>query len=228
MKTEGYNGIHIRPYATLREVDIGWLKLKDHFISTVGPHSGQGESLKNLLVIADATMKPKSSFSKHPHQNMEILTWVVRGTLHHKDDNGSDQMVSSQYLQLMSARDGIYHAEGNSSDDELRLLQIWINPNKRGGDPVVTLKPLTREGFELMAGPMNAPLIIRQDLWLFAARITKAQKFEIPHRQFGYGVFIGELKLNGHQVEDGDGAILETGEYEVSGHGQVILILQNE
>ncbi len=158
---------------------------------------------------------------------MEILTWVVKGTLHHQDNKGSDQFVPESSLQLMSARDGIFHAEGNTSDQPLRILQIWISPKSTGGVPIVNHEALNGQGFKLMAGPREAPLIIRQDLWLYAARISTTKKLEVPQGKFGYGIFIGQLELNDESLQDGDGAVLSAGTYKVNGNGQVILILQN-
>jgi redox-sensitive bicupin YhaK (pirin superfamily) len=220
-------GILIKPYDSFPSLNIGWLSLKDHFISTVGPNSGKGEALKNLLVIADAKIQPNSSFQKHKHEDMEILTWVISGTLHHMDNMGADQFVPPQSLQLMSARNGIFHAEGNSSQEELRILQIWISPIEKGGNPEVKFSQVLGTGLQLMAGPSKAALMIRQDLWLFASIVSGIQKFDIPSHQFGYGVFIGKLKLNQLDLFDGDGALLDSGEYEVAGEGQFILILQS-
>jgi redox-sensitive bicupin YhaK (pirin superfamily) len=141
---------------------------------------------------------------------------------------GPDQFVPPQSLQLMSARDGIFHAEGNSSQEELRILQIWISPYEKGGNPVVKFSQFLGMGLELMAGPSNTSLIIRQDLWFYASVVSGIQKFDIPNCQFGYGVFIGNLKLNHLDLSDGDGALLDSGEYQVAGKGQFILILQNK
>lgn len=226
MQASSETSILIKRYADLPAVDIGWLTLKDHFVATVGPYSGQGRPLKNLLVLADAKIHPKSSFPKHPHEDMEILTWVAQGTLHHQDSRGADQFVPSLSLQLMSARDGIFHAEGNSTAESLRILQIWINPLTRGGNPVVSTAALDQTGFKLMAGPKDAPLIIRQELWLYAAKVQRKESFEIAQDKFGYALFMGDLKLNGQNVSDGDGAVLNPGSYVVEGSGQVILIQQ--
>jgi len=219
--------IKLRPYSLLPALDLGWLTLKDHFIATVGPHSGSGKPLKNLLVISDAKLSPNSSFPKHPHQDMEILTWVVEGTLHHQDDKGFDQQVPSSHLQLMSAGDGIFHAEGNSIDKALRLLQIWIHPKIKGGLPKVLTTELQSYDLALLAGLSDAPLIIKQDLWLHGAQIDGQLKFDIPDHQFGYAILMGELKINSRAIQDGDGAELSAGAYEIKGKGQIILLIQN-
>lgn len=220
--------IQVRPYSQLPEMNLGWLSLKDHFIATVGPYSGRGEQLKNLLVLADAKIQPKSRFPDHPHNDMEILTWVVHGKLQHLDDKGTNQEVPAEHLQLMSARDGIFHAEGNLSDQPLRLLQIWIHPKAKSGTPVVQQAGLTQKGFNLLAGPSAAPLNIRQDVWLYAAKIEgDEQVFDIPEDKFAYAVSIGNLSWNGSELQDGDGLLAQSGKLTIKGKGQAIVILQN-
>lgn len=221
--------MEIKRYSDLPEMDLGWLSLKDHFIATVGPYSGRGKPLKNLLVIADAKIHPNSRFPEHPHQDMEILTWVVNGTLQHLDNKGTDQSVPAEHLQLMSARDGMFHAEGNSSKDPLRILQIWINPNSRGGIPLVEQTGLKKKGFNLLAGPEGAILKIRQELWMYVAKLEgEDQTFSIPEDKFAYIVSIGKLSWNGRDLQDGDGAIMQEGELTIAGFGQAIIILQNK
>lgn len=223
-----FSAIEIRPSVNLPEVNLGWLSVRDHFISTVGPQSGKGKQLRDLLVLADANIRPKSQFPKHPHKDMEILTWVAQGTLQHLDDNGTNQSVPTEHLQLMSARDGIFHAEGNASAESLRILQIWIQPQAIGGYPVVKQVGLKEKGFNLLAGPGPTPLSLRQDVWMYVASLTNEKTdFIIPDDKFGYIVSVGSLTWNEKPLQDGDGAILQPGKVEVNGRGQAILILQN-
>lgn len=231
MKDEGKNetttaDIVIRKNESLPALDFGWLKLKDHFIATVGPNAGAGEPLKNLLVIADATLQPQTSFSKHPHMNMEVLTWIVKGTLHHQDDKAPDQYVPAKSLQMMSARDGIFHAEGNAANEELRLLQIWVRPAVKGGEPEIKTVKLEGKGFQLLAGPENAPLVVRQKLWLYAADLAGAEDLKIAEGKFGYAVFLADMKINDVKVSDGDAVMLNAGHYLIEGRGQIIVIEQ--
>lgn len=221
--------IEIRQYTNLPEMNLGWLSLRDHFIATVGPHSGQGKELNNLLVLADAKIQAKSRFPDHPHSDMEILTWVAQGTLQHLDNKGTNQTVPAEYLQLMSARDGIFHAEGNSSSEPLRILQIWINPNSKGGTPVVQQVGLKNKGFNLLAGPDNADLILRQNVWMYVARLhDEYEEFVVPDDKFAYVVSIGSLAWNGSMLQDGDGALIQSGKIGIKGSGQAIVILQNK
>lgn len=212
----------------LPTVDVDWLILKDHFVATVGPTSGQGRPFGNLLVLADAIIKPMSSFPMHPHKDMEILTWVVSGTLQHKDDIGTSAKISSQTVQFMSARDGIYHAEGNQGATQIRLLQIWIRPNLNGGEPIFGIAKLDKPGFNLLASPDGA-LAPRQDVWLHVAILnSETQEIEIPEGKIGYAVVIDKLALNGTQLQDGDGVVLAKGFAEFAGTGQAIVIIQND
>lgn len=212
----------------LRSFDFDWIKLTDHFVSTVGPAAGSGRPLGRLLVLADAELAPKSSFPMHGHNNMEILTWVVKGTLHHKDNMGQDQYVAPKGLQLMSARDGVAHAEGNSHDEPLRLLQIWIQPSKvMRGKAVIQTAHVKNNGFELLAAKTGAPLLIEPDVKLWAAVIeNESVKFEVEKDQSVYAVSIGKLNWNGTEVSDGAGMFLTEGALEVKGSGQAIIIIQ--
>lgn len=212
----------------LPTVDVDWLILKDHFVATVGPTSGQGLPFGNLLVLADASIKPMSSFPMHPHKDMEILTWIVSGTLQHKDNIGTSAKIDSQTVQFMSARDGIYHAEGNQEASPLRILQIWIKPNLHRGEPVFGVAKLDNPGFNLLAAPVRAPLTLRQNVWLHVAILNnETREIEIPKGKIGYAVVIDELALNGTQLQDGDGVVLTTGLAEFAGTGQAIVIIQN-
>lgn len=221
--------IKIQSYSQLPDLKLPWLSLKDHFIATVGPSSGQGNPLGDLLVLADATFQPQSRFPQHPHKDMEILTWVVKGTLQHYDNNGTNQSVPEKSLQLMSARDGIYHAEGNATNDEVRMLQIWINPSMTGGAPEVSQVSLKGSGLQCLAAPANSPLIVRQNVWFYVASLENSaqESFKIPQGQMGYAISVGSLTWNDIHAQDGDGLFLSAGDLEVRGDGQAIIILQN-
>lgn len=219
----------VKPYENLPEMNMSWLSLRDHFIATVGPYSGTGEPLGNLLVIADAKFQPRSRFPDHPHRDMEILTWVSEGTLQHLDNNGTNQSIEAGHLQLMSARDGIFHAEGNLSDKPLRMFQIWIQPNIVGGKPSVDHVKLEGRGFKLLAAPDAAPLTIRQNLWLYAAELKESKEtIFIPEGKYAYGISIGSLRWNGKKVSDGDGLLIQSGEVQVEGTGQALIHIQNK
>ncbi len=201
--------------------------MSDHFIKTVGAGSGTGKQFGSLLVLADATFTPESRFPMHPHQEMEILTWVVSGTLSHLDDKNPPYHVSEGELQYMSSRSGIYHAEGNTSKLPMRLLQIWIAPNKFGGTPVVEYTKLNSKGFNLLAAPSNAPITLRQNVWFYAGKVSGEESFEVPKNKIAYAVSIGDLSWEQRPISDGSGIVLTEGNYLISGQGQTVIILQD-
>ncbi|WP_158501628.1 pirin family protein [Vitiosangium sp. GDMCC 1.1324] len=215
-----------QPGKTLPTLDLGWISLRDHFVQTVGPSSGRGQPLSDLLVLADATLAPRSSFPLHPHQEMEILTWVSSGTLLHRDSQGREEEVPAGGLQLMSARDGLRHAEGNRRDEPVRLLQIWLSPSQHGGPPLfeVARPPPGATGFTLLAGPTEAPLLLRQDARLWVARLKASERatLSLPKERVGYGVVVGgSARWNGVHMEDGDGLRLSPGPHSVVADGSV-------
>jgi redox-sensitive bicupin YhaK (pirin superfamily) len=216
-----------RPAGSLMSSDMGWLSLRDHFIATVGPYAGKGSSDRHLLVLADATIAPGSRFPLHPHRDMEILTWVVSGDLDHHDDQGHSAVIPSGHLQLMSARDGLVHAEGNRHAAAVRLLQIWLRPDTRGGAPFYATAALEGSGFQLLAAREGAPLPLLQDVRLYAARLHGgAHELSVPVGHTVYAVSIGELAWNGQKCGDGDGLFIGSGDITVKGSGQAIVLIQ--
>jgi redox-sensitive bicupin YhaK (pirin superfamily) len=131
----------LRPRDSLPLTQLGWVQMHDHFVQTVGPGSGHGQPFGPLLVLADATFAPHSRFPLHSHQEMEIVSVVVSGTLTHFEP-GRALSIPSGSAQLMSAREGITHAEGNETDAPTRMLQIWLQPSEEGGAGRYEVVPL--------------------------------------------------------------------------------------
>jgi quercetin 2,3-dioxygenase len=175
-----------------------------------------------LVVMADATIAPKSSFPMHPHQDIEVLSWVVSGTLRHKDDHGGTDELPAGTLQLMSARDGIVHAEGNLRDEPVRLLQFWLEPTSSGGEPVYSKVSWAGPGFQLLAAREGAALSLRQDAQVYAAKVTGAKAtLTLPKNRRAYGA----ITWNGQSAADGAGVLLQPGDLTVEGTGQALVIL---
>lgn len=130
-----------REAQSLPPTTLPWLRIRDHFVATVGERSGQGERLGPLLVLADATFAPRSRFPLHPHRDMEIVTVVVDGEVSHHGNQAHDNVVPARGVQVISARDGMVHAEGNDTDAPTRMLQIWFEPTVRGGEAAYCERP---------------------------------------------------------------------------------------
>ncbi|MFA7601594.1 MAG: pirin family protein [Novosphingobium sp.] len=136
--------IELRPFNTLGAADHGWLDTHHHF-SFAGYHEPGRANWGRLRVWNDDTIAPKSGFPPHPHRDMEIITYVRKGAITHRDSLGNEGRTAAGDVQVMSAGNGIQHAEYNLEDEETTLFQIWVLPDSRGGAPSWGARPFPRE-----------------------------------------------------------------------------------
>jgi redox-sensitive bicupin YhaK (pirin superfamily) len=209
-----------RPASALPATTLSWLSLRDHFVATVGPHSGQGRPLGPLLVLADATFAPRSRFPLHPHEEMEILSIVVDGTLSHHGDQAHGMALGPRSAQLISARDGMMHAEGNDTDTPTRMLQLWFQPDRHGGAPAYFSRQLNGEGRQLVAGDEGMPLRTDVKVWWISLQPGTAEPLVVEKGRQGYLLALtGPLRVEANKpvtLQTGDGAELEQGEVSLS------------
>ena len=114
--------------------NLGWLKSSFHF-SFSEYYNPSNINFGKLRVINDDLIQGKTGFPMHPHNDMEIVSYVIDGKITHKDSMGNASELSRGEVQYMSAGTGVYHSEYNLSDENLRLLQIWIYPDKEDYKP---------------------------------------------------------------------------------------------
>jgi redox-sensitive bicupin YhaK (pirin superfamily) len=115
--------------------DFGWLKA-NYYFSFANHYDPSRMGFGTLRVFNDDFVAKGSGFPKHPHNDMEIITIPLSGTVAHQDSTGGNGTISNNEVQVMTAGKGIVHSEFNGSDTEdLRLFQIWIMPDKRGHQP---------------------------------------------------------------------------------------------
>ena len=154
----------------------------------------------------------------HPHRDMEIITYVLDGTLEHKDSMGNGSTILPGDGQRMSAGTGVRHSEANASKTEpAHLLQIWILPNRRGHEPGYEQKAFPeaekRGKLRLIASPdgKDGSVSIHQDAKLYASLLKPGE--EVKH-ELGQGrhawlqVAKGGVELNGQSLRQGDGAAI--------------------
>lgn len=175
-----------RALNSLPTTTLPWLSLRDHFVATVGPSAGQGQQQGPLLVLADATFAPHSRFPLHPHRDMEILSIVLNGTLSHHGDQAHGATMPPRSAQLISARDGIVHAEGNDTDSPTRMLQLWFEPTSRGGAPAYFQRDLSKQGRQLVAGDDVMPLRCDAKVWWLDLEAGDAPPLAVAPGRGGY------------------------------------------
>ncbi len=170
----------LHPSDNRGHVKMGWLESK-HSFSFGSWYNPKLMGISALRVINDDLIAAHNGFGTHPHDNMEILTCVLKGTISHKDSMGNEGGISAGEWQLMSAGTGVQHSEINQGDELVHLLQIWIIPNERNAEPSYQqIKCDPREQpnqWHLIVGPNeNAPMHIRQQAEVKTAVINQGQK----------------------------------------------------
>lgn len=205
------NTLRVRPSETLPSTTLPWLRLQDHFVATVGPAAGTGSPFGPLLVMADATFSPRSRFPLHPHRDMEILSLVLKGELSHHGDQAHGAALAARQAQLISARNGIVHAEGNDTDADTRMLQIWFTPEERGGAPAYfdrTIAEAPGGGRQLVAGDAQMPLRSSARVWWLDLVPGKEEVLALEPGRAGYLLAMeGEvLVAGGTRLSERDGA----------------------
>ncbi|MBG6154858.1 redox-sensitive bicupin YhaK (pirin superfamily) [Labrenzia sp. EL_159] len=215
----------LRPSDARGDADFGWLKSKHSFSfgSYFDPnHIGFGA----LRVINEDRVAPSAGFPTHPHQNMEIISYIVSGGLEHKDSLGTGSVIRPGELQRMSAGSGVRHSEYNHSDtDPVHFLQIWIVPEADGLKPSYEQKAFPdaerRDTLKLI-GSRNGregSVVIHQDVDLWASLLSadKSVSFDIkPDRKVWLQIVKGKLSVDGLSLAAGDGlGLLDAGKIDL-------------
>ena len=210
--------IELRPFATLGGADHGWLKAKHHF-SFAEYHDPARVNFGALRVWNDDEIAPETGFPPHPHANMEIITYVRKGAITHKDSLGNTGRTAAGDVQVMSAGTGIKHAEYNMEKEATTLFQIWILPSQNGGQPSWGAKPFPKSDrsgrFAVLASGMPGDadaLAIRADARVLGATIKAGERIAYPLgvTRKGYLVLAaGAVEVNGVRVGPRDGAAIQ-------------------
>ncbi len=126
--------IEKREFSSLGHTDHGWLNARHHF-SFAGYRDDARMAWGSVRVWNDDEIAAKNGFLTHPHQDMEIITYVRKGAITHRDSMGNEGRTEAGDVQVMSAGTGVQHSEFNMEDEETRLFQIWVIPRTRGDKP---------------------------------------------------------------------------------------------
>ena len=208
--------IELRPFDSLGAADHGWLDAHHHF-SFAEYHDPARTNWGQLRVWNDDTIAPKSGFPPHPHRDMEIITYVRKGAISHKDNQGNEGRTEAGDVQVMSAGTGIAHAEYNLEDETTQIFQIWIIPDQRGGEPSWGARPFPKDGREgrfvtLASGKGDEEsLPIRADARVLGATVKagEAVTYETDAQRHLYLVpATGKVRIGDVEVNARDGAAI--------------------
>lgn len=189
----------------------GWLHTRFSF-SFAHWYDPERMGFGALRVINDDALDPESGFDLHPHDNMEIITIVTEGTITHGDSMGNKTQVPAGDVQVMSAGTGVVHSEHNfSSDQDLRLFQIWIIPKTRGIAPKYGQKSFgtewTADILQLLVSPdgREDSLAIHQDAFVYRGHLTSGKTTDYSLKNASRnGIYIlvieGGLDIHGHKL----------------------------
>lgn len=203
----------LRQAAERGHTDIGWLK-SFHSFSFGDYYDQRHMGFRSLRVINDDKISAGRGFPTHPHRDMEIISYVLSGSLQHKDSTGKGAIITPDDIQMMSAGTGITHSEYNpSAIDANHFLQIWIEPVMRGVRPRYSDNKVTAEQktnrWNFIAGPdgSGAAVGIHQDAKIFASKLVAGASLEYSlerGRHAWLQVATGELLVNGTKLTAGD------------------------
>lgn len=193
--------------------NLGWLRSKFHF-SFAEYFNPDNINFGVLRVINDDLIEAGTGFDTHPHRDMEIITYVIDGELTHKDSMNNENTIGRGHVQYMSAGKIVYHSEHNFGNDILRLLQIWIYPDKLGykpnyGDFRFDWEDRKNKWLHMVSSKVGAaPIKINQDMNIYSLELEKGKEieFQVSSERQAYLVQIeGTSSINGIKLADRDG-----------------------
>jgi hypothetical protein len=209
--------IKIRSSNDRGHANHGWLD-SYHTFSFADYFDPQHMGFQNLRVINEDRVKGGMGFGTHPHQDFEIISYVVSGALKHQDSMGHSAVMKAGDVQRISAGTGIAHSEFNNSSTELvHFLQIWLLPSQKGLPPNYAQKSFANapsNALTLVCSPAGGSksIKINQDVHLFIGKLAAKGKISQPLGERCHAwiqLIEGDLDLNGKKLSSGDGASLD-------------------
>jgi quercetin 2,3-dioxygenase len=197
--------------------DHGWLK-SFHSFSFANYHDPEHMGWGNLRVINEDRIAPGTGFGTHGHRDMEIVSYVLAGSLAHRDTLGNVKAIPPGDVQRMSAGTGVQHSEFNHAQGTTHFLQIWIEPNVRGIEPGYEQKTFADEQkrgkLRLVASPDGADgsVLIHADARMYAGLFDggESARLALGSGRKGYVHLVrGELLVDEQRLSAGDAALLD-------------------
>jgi len=209
--------IEVRKFDSLGAANHGWLDAHHHF-SFADYHDPARTNWGQLRVWNDDTIAARTGFPTHPHRDMEIVTYVRKGAITHRDSLGNEGRTEAGDVQVMSAGTGIQHSEYNMEDEPTTLFQIWILPDRRGEAPGWGARPFPKDGRsgQFVALASGRPddgdaLPIRSDARVLGATVKAGETvtYELTPDRHAYLVpATGKVRIGHALLEARDGAAI--------------------
>ena len=210
--------IQVRKSEERGHANHGWLD-SHHTFSFADYYDPKHMGFRSLRVINEDRVAPGRGFGSHPHRDMEILSYVLEGSLAHKDSMGHQEVLGPNEIQRMSAGTGVMHSEFNpSSTEPVHFFQIWLEPAAKGTPSSyeqIRFDPAEKKGkLKLLAAPGGGEGVARinQDAQVFVAELDKGDEINYPldsKRHVWLHVIRGAVTLNGNTLTTGDAAAVE-------------------
>ncbi|HEX9296017.1 MAG TPA: pirin family protein [Polyangiaceae bacterium] len=195
----------------------GWLD-SYHTFSFADYYDAEQMGFRSLRVINDDRVSPGQGFGTHPHRDMEIISYVLEGSLEHRDSMGTGSVIKPGDVQRMSAGTGVLHSEFNPSKNEpVHFLQIWLLPGQRGIQPSYEQKTFApderRARLRVVVSPdaRDGSLGVHTDAVVYAGLFQNSETVELPlapGRHAWVHVARGRARVNGSELKTGDGAAI--------------------
>lgn len=223
----------IQRYDALGTMNIDWLNAHYHF-SFANYHNPKRMGFGPLRVINDDIVSAGGGFAPHPHNDMEIITYVRSGAITHEDSLGNRGKTAAGDIQVMSAGSGITHSEWNEEGEATQLYQIWLYPRSKSSTPRWEARQFPKEegALHLLASGREQhadqkPLWVDQDAAIWGGVLKAGQTWNQSLEGGAYLlVSTGEVEINGETLRSGDGvAIREVKELIITAHAASELVL---
>ncbi len=205
----------IHKAATRGHANHGWLDSK-HTFSFASYFHPERIHFGALRVLNDDTVAPGMGFGTHPHQNMEIVSIPLSGSLAHQDSMGNEQIIKAGEIQVMSAGTGIHHSEYNASKTmPVHFLQIWVIPNQMGVKPrydqIQLDESAAHNRFQqiLSPNPTDEGVWIHQNAWFSLGHFEENSQtsYTVHNKENGVYIFVleGDITINNQILNKRDG-----------------------
>jgi quercetin 2,3-dioxygenase len=226
-------GFAIQRAADRGSFDFGWLKTH-HSFSFADYFDPNNLNWGALRVFNDDVVQPGQGFGTHPHRDMEIVTYVLRGELEHRDSLGHHGIVAPGGIQYMSAGTGVRHSEFNHSNErDVHFVQMWVLPRSYGEEPLYGQHAFAeaerRNRWLVLASGeagVDAPVTLRADATVRVAQLRDAGlTYAFAPSRYGF-LFVaeGEVSANGETLHAGDAVRLRGADaLDVRGNGEIVL-----